>query len=109
LIEVSQEINFFDLFKIIIRKTISIFLLFLKHSFEKIRFQNTILYLFESYTSIFQKVFLAAGPNRAESGPVGQPPRAAAPRAAGSRRRRPKQASNPARPVFPFLFLFFIP
>jgi hypothetical protein len=44
LIEISQGIKTFDLFKSIIRKP-----------FEKIRFQNTILCYFKSYASILVK------------------------------------------------------
>jgi hypothetical protein len=53
LIEISQGIKLFDLFRNLIRKPFQTFFYSLKNSFEKIRFQNTILYLFKHYASIF--------------------------------------------------------
>jgi hypothetical protein len=55
LIEISQRIKTFDLLKSIITKPFQTFYYFLKNSFEKIRFQNTILCYFKSYASILEK------------------------------------------------------
>jgi hypothetical protein len=58
LIEISQGIFFLIYLKALLEKTFQTFYYSLKNSFEKIRFQNTILYLFKSYASIFAKEIL---------------------------------------------------
>jgi hypothetical protein len=47
-----------SLFKSFIIKTISNFLLFLENSFEKIEFQNTILFCIQTYASVFAQEVL---------------------------------------------------
>jgi hypothetical protein len=56
--EISQGIKIFDLFKSLIRKPFQTFYCSLRNSFEKTRFQNTILDYFKSYASIFAKEIL---------------------------------------------------